>query len=262
MKLRHVDGAIINICHGKGIDKEQAFDLLKELARLQPRKVVPRAQYLYPLEEVSPGMKMARTAIKRMEKVIARVVAGQHHGISRKKWRRFPEEMAVIMTIFCHVISRPKPTDPQDILADAQALLIKTGMMHVTGSEISEAQKTWQGKLSLALQLSNENMHISNLTSDALGMKSLAAGQLQLTIKTPIPEVVFSKIKRMAGSMEPVSDIVDWPGFQGPMQTIVKNVGKLERTDMETHVLISIKTGIVSIDDNGELTVTQASAMR
>lgn len=235
MLVTRIDGAIVNLCHSRGLEMDPAIDFLMTLMRinlptnnkelLRRREMIgrdwndKRPEYTE-LNENHPLFQQARERIVMMEKAINNVRHGLPHGLKRKQWRKDKIAAQTIVETFSHVISRPKPESHEEKLKDSFGLLVRTG--EVCGPWRTEnGIETYQGKPSLKIIGDGGKLTIAKTIAGNVTIEGIGSGQIRTTVRGSLPESVLLKIKEITNQQGKIEEIVDWDGFKGAMPAFI-----------------------------------------
>ena len=266
-----IDGPIMNLCVARGLDQEQAVELLSVVSRIQLTENLSRRQQtsaymrkhgwtnacneigIMTLEGDSSQYHTARRRIIGIEKAIARMRAGDDHGIRRKKWRKDKSDARSIMDTLVHVLSRPSPTTSEEMIEDARSLLVRTGELE-DYRYLKSAPPTYQGKAGLAVNTTNFEIKLARSETDGIILHDSPCGQLRIQLKNEVPDSFLQKAIALGEEGADASELVDWDGLKGPLQSTLQQVRKTtywkDNQNAGERLEIIVDTGWIEKDED------------
>jgi len=236
-----IDGAILNLCHARGMETEPATEFLMNVARIHlplDRNVLLRRQMRMGrdreempdykiLDEKNPLFQKARERIVRMEKAVANVQNGNGSDINRKKWRKDKADSQTIVDTMFHVISRKPPQTPEDRIKDAFSYLMRTGEISCVNG-LPQIIETYEGKPGLNVISGNRSMIIGESKVGKIRIYGRDHGTMDIHIEGEFPESTWMKIRELEARGGPVNDIISWDALSGPMPAILQRADRSE----------------------------------
>lgn len=244
-----INGIILNMLGHHGVSIEHAMPLLSEIKRIhvddpnvnsQAWKTRSEASHP-PLSENDAGFHLARQRIRQLEKAIENAAAGRPHGIKRKKWRHQEADARSIMQVLGHILSRPNPVTVEEMVKDAELLLIRTGERGKLA--LGELPPMPQPDLAaIIINPDSTNIRLTTTATQDYGIKIESQyghrdrTKIVIQLKTDLPfsikEAIQSRIdsalrgRGLGGCNldDPIlkgieaQNFIDWKGLRGPMR--------------------------------------------
>lgn len=236
-----IDGAILNLCHARGMETEPAAEFLMNVARIHlplDKSILIRRQMQVGrdrgempdyrnLDENNPLFQKARERIVRMEKAVANVQNGNGSDINRKKWRKDKGDSQTIVDTMFHVISRKPPQTQEDRLKDAFSYLMRTGEIGCANG-LPRIIETYEGKPGLNVTSQNRSMIIGESSVGNIKIYGRDHGAMDIRINGEFPESTWIKIKELEAQGGLVNDIISWDALIGPMPAVLERADRSE----------------------------------
>lgn len=266
-----IDGPIVNLCVARGLTEDQAVELLGVVTRVHLTDNLSAKQKvswlinkhqmtnlcseleIMTLEGDSSQYHAARRRIIAIEKAISRMKAGDDHGIRRKKWRKDKSDARSIMDTLVHVLSRPSPTTSEEMIEDARSLLVRTGELEDYRYQKS-APPTYEGKAGLAVKTTSSEIKLARSETDGIILHDSPCGQLRVQLKNEVPDAFLQKAIALGEKGAHASEIIDWDGLKGPLQSTLQQVRKTtywkDNQNAGERLEIIVDTGWIEKDED------------